>query len=109
MAQDPANLGIVPKTIVPICSDPQLDLLPSICIQAQQLWMFVGSELSKQAHCKLVLLHNVDDSRVSRQTLQHRAGRFGVWEVRKGFNAMEAVAEVAARRRAGIANLTVEC
>lgn len=99
VAEHPPHLPVRPEAVVRVRAEPQLDRLPRVHVQPEQVRLLVRRELRQHAHRELVPLHHVADRGVVRELREQLARRVGVREVRERLDTVEGVRGVGGGER----------
>ena len=91
VAEHPAHLAIQPEAVVPVRAQAELDRLPRVHVQPEEVRLLVRRELGEHPDGELVLAHDVADGGVVRELREEAACGLGVGEVREGLDAVEGV------------------
>ena len=91
VAEHHADVAVRAEARVVIRAQAQLDRLPRVLVQAEQLRVLVRRELGEHPDGELVLAHDVADGGIVRELREEAAGGLGGGEVREGLDAVEGV------------------
>ena len=91
VAEHPPDLLVRAEAVVPVRPQPELDRLPRVHVQPEQVRLLVRRELGQDPDGELVLAHDMADGRVVRELAEQVACGGGVREVRERLDAVEGV------------------
>ena len=94
VAEHPPDLLVRAEAVVPVRPQPELDRLPRVHVQPEQVRLLVRRELGQDPDGELVLAHDMSDGSVIRESCEQVLGRRWIGEVRQRFDAMERVLRV---------------
>ena len=100
VTEHPPDLLVRAEAVVPVRPQPELDCLPRVHVQPEEMRLLVRRELGEHPDRELVLAHHVPDGGVVRELREEAARGLGIGEVREGLDAVECVLGACGRGRA---------
>ena len=59
MTQHTSHFLVYPEAVVSVCAQPELDRLPGVDVEPEEVRLLVGCELGQRVYGEAVLLHDV--------------------------------------------------